>query len=161
MTKTEAERTLDAAFATAQELPIPEGKDRGRKPPATGGGPARAPLPTWREGAIAEWTEKAYVALGEMVSPFDEAFGTAMVTIAEPAGRTWEKIAKQNINVRRWFARLMQGSAVTELLMVHMPLFMVVIARVNPMRSSVERMATEFEKEFSEVVSNGNPPAGV
>lgn len=150
MTTTARER-LDETFSDVQEVPIPDRKTRKTTQSRQ---KTHKPLPAWREGMIAAWASNAYVMAGSMIEPFDEALGKALVVIASPAGRTWEKWAKQNIVIRRWFAWLMETSVAGEMLMVHMPVFMAVIMRINPMRTSVQEMASEFQSKFRETLQD-------
>lgn len=153
-----AKAALDDAFSPDKinETPIPPSK----QPRTTAAGrKTKLPLPPWRDNAIADWVENVYTVGGELVKSWDEPLGLALSNIAEPAGKAWEKMAKQNITVRRWFAWMMQGSTTAELAIIHFPVFMILFMKINPMmRRDMTKLSEEFNQNLREVIRD-NPTA--
>lgn len=113
---------------------------------------SNTPLPPWREGAIAAWSAKMYTLAGVAISRFDPGCGAALQASADAAGGAWERLAKQNNTVRRWFAVLMQGSVISELVLAHAPLIVAVLSHHGPFRTAVEEAGERFQKEFTDIL---------
>lgn len=110
----------------------------------------RTPLPRWKDGAISEFATKIYTVGGATLAASKneraQDYGTAFMGIAEPAGIAWEKIAKRNEIVRRFFDKLMTGGDVTELIFAHAPLFVMMFSDMGILRFN--GLKEEFETEM-------------
>lgn len=127
--------------------------DTSRKVPRTASrARSTAPLPQWREGAIAAWCTKFYALGGRGLAKFDPLCGNSMVECADAAGHAWERVAKNNPAIRRMFAFLMQTSDFGELLLAHAPLILAALSHHGPFRSAIEEVGEQFQQEFTDIL---------
>lgn len=127
-------------------------KPNNKRTPNTGG--KKTPLPPWRANAIAQWVEQCYTTLGSILKmnsdPEIANIGNGLVSIAEPAGKAWEKLAKRHEWLRRVFDRLMTSSDLAEIFWIHFPVFMPVLAKWGPFRQGLNDLSSEFEDAMAE-----------
>lgn len=110
------------------------------------------PLPPWKDGVISAWAENLYTVAGQMIEAFDSDYGQALQSIATSAGAAWEGVAKTSPGLRRIIHNLMQTTKLSELIMAHVPLIIVVMHKHGPMR----QMFTEVENELiDQMPTNG------
>ena len=111
------------------------------------------PVPPWKEGAIAKFAQGLYETVGGMGEPFDPICGAAFTRVAEPAGKAWEKLAKQHIGVRRFFGYIMSGSTIAEVLIVHAPLALAIVSHHGPFRiAGLDHLGEEFDEQLRQVL---------
>jgi hypothetical protein len=111
------------------------------------------PLPTWKDGQISGFATSTYNTIAGIIESVDPGFSAALKDIAEPAGKAWEKLAKQHVSVRRLFMFLMSGSTMTEVVMVHMPLFAYLATRYGPFRITNDALGDEFMENLHGVLN--------
>lgn len=93
---------------------------------------ARAPRKTTRKvstpkrGAYVEDLESLYTYAGMGVMLVDPVCGNAVISSAESCAKAIDDLAYQNESVRRVLDGLTQGSAVTAVVMAHLPIIMAV-----------------------------------
>lgn len=104
----------------------------------------KPPLPPWREGVISEFVSKAYELSATMTEPYEPAIAGVLHSIAGPAGSAWENCARDSPALRRFFHALMTTSKFSELAMVHLPLFIILMHRFGPLRQATDEMADEL-----------------
>lgn len=112
------------------------------------------PLPTWKDGQIAAFATSTYHTIGGIIDSVDPGFAEVLKDIAEPAGKAWEKLAKQHVSVRRFFVFLMSGSTMTEVVMVHMPMFAYLATRYGPFRVTSDALGDEFMDHLHDALSD-------
>jgi hypothetical protein len=119
----------------------------------------QTPLPPWKDGVISSWAENLYTTAGRMVAAFDPNYGTVLQGIAAPAGQAWENLAKDSPQLRRIFHGLMTTTKMSELIMAHVPLFILILHKHGPVKSAMEGFADKFAGEMAEqmVAPDGHP----
>jgi hypothetical protein len=106
--------------------------------------PRLSPEPE-KPGPIARWVASRYRWIGGLLSVADPQCGNAMVMCADAAGLAWQRMAKQNRQIRDIINRLMTSSATAELLMAHLPLLLAVLTHHVPaFRKLVESSSLAF-----------------
>jgi hypothetical protein len=141
--------------------------DTSDKPPKRGPGrpkgslssrsPKRqTPLPPWKDGVISSWAENLYKTTGRLVAAFDPNYGTVLQGIAQPAGQAWENLAKDSPPMRRLFHTLMTTTKLSELIMAHLPLFILVLHQHGPIKNSFDGIAEKFAGEMAEQMAATN-----
>ncbi|MGH3570861.1 MAG: hypothetical protein ACRDUW_03380 [Pseudonocardiaceae bacterium] len=123
-----------------------------KKPPSNPNRKAPGPLPPWREGAIAKWCTDIYTIAGNFIVAFDPVCGNAVLQIAEPVGKVYEKLAKQDNAWRRFFGWAMSGSTMAELVMAHAALGVAIMTHHGPFRTATENMAEMMSEQFKTVL---------
>lgn len=122
------------------------GRTRDRKETAT--------LPRWKDGAIAAFVTQVYMMGGSALKGSRnerlQQYGEVCIMVGEPAGIVWEKLAKRHEALRRFFAKCMEGSEYTELMMVHAPIFMMIFADMGILRVP-QHIVDEFDEEMAKV----------
>jgi hypothetical protein len=116
----------------------------------------QTPLPPWKDGVISSWAENLYTTAGRMVMAFDANYGTVLQGIATPAGQAWENLAKDSPQLRRIIHSLMTTTKLSELVMAHVPLIILVLHKHGPVKEQFDKMAEKLAEEM-EVSVNGHP----
>lgn len=130
---------------------INDAKKRSPRQPNSGA-KKQKPLPPWKDGVISAWATNLYDVAGKMLEAFDADYGQALQMIAIPAGAAWEGVAKTSPGLRRIIHQLMQTTKLSELVMAHIPLIIVVMHKHGPMRE----MFTDVENELiDQMPTNG------
>jgi hypothetical protein len=133
------------------------GRPKGSLSGARTTGPKKqTPLPPWKDGVIASWATNLYTTAGRMVAAFDPNYGTVLQGIAEPAGQAWENLAKNSPQMRRVFHHLMTTTKLSELIMAHIPLFILVLHKHGPVKNQFEKFADKFAGEMAETMASAN-----
>lgn len=112
--------------------------------------PRKTPLPPWKDGVISAFMENLYDSAGDLLMPFNEAYGMSFKAIAENCGNAWERAAKDSIWVRRWIHSLMQASVFSQLAFAHMPLAIVALHQHGPLRQATDDIAEHIAHGFSD-----------
>lgn len=112
--------------------------------------PRKTPLPPWKEGVIRDFMTGLYESAGDLLMPFQPAYGAVFKAIAENCGQAWEDAAKDTPWLRRWIYSLMQASKLSKLLMAHMPLMIVALHQHGPLRQATDDLAEQFANGFSD-----------
>ena len=129
-------------------------RKRGRPPGSANTGPKkRAPLPPWRDGVIASWVQNFYETAGKAIENFDEPYGVIIQNIAPAAAQAWENLARDNPQLRRFFAWIMTTGKLTELVFAHSPLFLYVLHRYGPARERMDEFSEKFAEEMDKQVA--------
>lgn len=130
----------------------PPQRRRGRPPGSKNKTAGKAPLPKFVPGQISGFVERVYKALGGIAlmngDPEIRIIGQGFIDCAEAAGIAWEKVAKRNEIVRRFFDRIMTTSDLGELFWAHLPILVPLVQRFGPLRSTISGLQEEFEEEF-------------
>lgn len=142
------ENLEDAPPEVAAEIP----PRRGRRVKLTKDPKPKKPLPRWKDGAISTFAERVYKTVGSMAmlnnDPEIRLIGQQLTEIAYQCGEAWEKVAKRNEMVRRFFDRVMTTSDMGELFWVHVPVLIPVLRKFGPFRSAFANVQEQFEEEF-------------
>lgn len=101
------------------------------------------PLPPWKDGVIAAWATNVYDVSGKMIEPFDPEYGMALQSIAVSAGNAWEGVAKTSPGLRRVIHQLMTTTKMSELIIAHVPLVIVVMHKHGPMRHMFDEIEVD------------------
>lgn len=134
---------------TIEELaangPIERAED---KPPKPGGRPKPPPsnedVPQPKAGVIAAGINKVYRRAGRLLKGVDRDLGLAVIecTKADPedpdgltVGQAWENLARANPRIRARLLRLIEGGAMWDLVMAHLP-----IALAVAMKPAIQRV---------------------
>lgn len=133
---------------TTNDSDAPPRRTRNTKP--TSSAPKkRAPLPAWKDGVISSWATNLYITAGKMVAAYDENYGTVLQGIAVPAGQAWENLAKDSPGLRRVFHSLMTTTKMSELVMAHVPLIILVMHRHGPVKQKIDELSEQLAEEMS------------
>lgn len=127
-----------------------DGKKQKPGPKPSSSAPKRTPLPPWRDGVISTFMTSLYDSAGDLLMPFQPAYGAVFKAIAENCGNAWEKAAKDSIWVRRWIHSLMQASVFSQLAFAHMPLAIVALHQHGPLRQATDDLAEQFANGFTD-----------
>lgn len=112
----------------------------------------RQPLPPWKTGQISQFVEQLYTLGGSsLIGLGNERYGQVFVNIAEPAGQAWEKVARRHEWLRRFFDKIMSGSEITELVMAHAPIIVMLFSDAGLLRLSNSQVAQDFNDELSKL----------
>lgn len=111
----------------------------------------RPALPPWKDGVISHWATNLYQTAGQMVVPFEPNYGAILQGISEPAGQAWENLARDSPGLRRVFHSLMTTTKMSELIMAHMPLIILVLHKHGPVQEQMSRFAEKLSEESTSV----------
>jgi hypothetical protein len=140
---------LEETDAPPKEVP----PQRGRKAKIPREPKVKKPLPRWKDGAISAYAEKIYKAAGAAAllnhDPEIRHIGQQMIECAYQCGEAWEKVAKRNELVRRFFDRIMTTSDMGELFWAHIPILIPILRKFGPFRSNFANIQEQFEEEFA------------
>lgn len=110
----------------------------------------KTPLPPWRAGQISKFVAGLYTTGGNLfIARGQEDYGQSIIDIAEPAGVVWEKLAKRHEWLRRFFDRIMTTGELSELFMIHFPLFMLALRDLGLLRPMNMQITEEFAEEMA------------
>lgn len=98
----------------------------------------------------------AYTTVGIAVSAFDMPVGVAIVENAENCAEAWEKYAKTNPAIRRALMRFIQTSAVSEVVLAHVPIVMGILQAHGPDNIKDKLVMFSAAPETSNGSSNGH-----
>lgn len=80
--------------------------------------------PSYREGKITEGLTQLYTVVGSCMIPFDSVCGTNVIENAETMASSLDKLARDNLAVRRALMKVIEGSAWGAVIAAHGPVLM-------------------------------------
>lgn len=128
MTTPTTDRPRRQVYKTAKR-PITDDPPRDDPPVPPTSAPSVSPE---RAGPIARWVTEKYQWIGRLLAPIDPVCGKSIYLAAESAGMAWQRMARQNKNVKALIERLMQSTAASELFFAHLPIFLAVASHHVP-----------------------------
>lgn len=100
--------------------------------PKPGEGKEESPKATYRPGMLVKPLTGFYETIGGLVILGDQMCGQAIIDSAEEAAKSLDELARTNPRVRRVLMRIIEGSAITKVVVAHLPILMVVLAHHFP-----------------------------
>lgn len=106
--------------------------------------PAPDPLPPFRAGPIAKSVNRIYRRAGKILKIWDPMLGAAVIRTTVKTieydedglpeesltvGEAWEKLAQTNPRIRRLLLKLIETSAVGELIAAHLPIILAIMMK--------------------------------
>lgn len=93
---------------------------------------AAKPAPTYRAGMLVKPLTGFYETVGGFVVLADQVCGQAIIESAAGAAESLDELARTNPKVRKVLMKLMESSAITKVIVAHLPITLAVTAHHFP-----------------------------